>query len=121
MKEKKLTSNFLLLVVTILNTGKEDGGLVGEDQAVLVQVSITGIQNGVEHALVEKEVAHPLGDDDINLGEWKLNLLHLALDQCDLVGKAVDLDDLTSLEDDGGHVDTDNMLGASLSGEPIMP
>lgn len=115
---QELTANLLLLVVAILNTGEEDGGLVGEDEAVLLEVGVSGIENGVEHGLVEEEVSHPLRDDDVNLGEGELNLLHLALEQGDLIGQAVDLDDLTGLEDDGGHVDTDDMLGASLGGEP---
>ena len=84
-REKKLTINLLLLVVAVLDTGKEDGGLVGEDQAVLNQVLVSGVQDRVQHAFVEEEVAHPLGDDDINLRERQLNLLHLALDQGDLV------------------------------------
>jgi hypothetical protein len=113
-----LTSNLLVLVVAILDTGGVDDGLVGEDETVLDQVAVTGVQDGVEHGLVEKEVAHPLGDDDVDLGEGELDLLHLALDQGDLVGHAVRLDDLTGLEDDGRHVDTNDVLGAGLDGEP---
>lgn len=114
----KLTSNLLLLVVAILDTGKEDGGLVGEDETILLEVLVTGIKNSVQHALVEEEIAHPLGDDDVHLGERKLNFLHLALDQGDLVREPVDLDNLTSLEDDGRHVDADDVLGTGLGGEP---
>ncbi|KAI6770566.1 hypothetical protein HG530_005195 [Fusarium avenaceum] len=116
---KLLTLNLVLLVVAILDTGKENGGLVGEDETVLVKVGVTGVENGVEHGLVEKEVSHPFGDDNINLGEGKLDLLHLALEKGDLVGETVDLDDLTGLEDDGGHVHTDNMLSTGLGGEPV--
>jgi hypothetical protein len=115
----KRTANLVLLVVTILDTSHEDGGLVGEDKAlaVLAEVAVTRPQDGVKHALVEKEVAHPLGDDDIDLGERQLNLLHLALEKGDLVGEAVHLNDLAGLDDDGGHVDADNVLCASLGGE----
>lgn len=80
-----LTSNLLVLVVTILDTSNKDGGLVREDQAILLQVLVTGVQDCVKHRLVEKKVAHPLRDDDIDLGEGNLNLLHLALDQGNLV------------------------------------
>ena len=113
------TANLVLLVVAVLNTSHEDGGLVGEDQtlAVLAEVAVTGPQDGVKHALVEEEVAHPLGDDNINLGERQLDLLHLALKQGNLVREAVHLDDLPGLDDDGGHVDTDNVLCAGLGGE----
>jgi hypothetical protein len=116
---EKRTANLVLLVVAVFDTGHEDGGLVGEDKtlAVLAEVAVTRPQNGVHHALVEEEVAHPLGDDDVNLGERQLDLLHLALQEGDLVGQTVDLDDLPGLHNDGGHVDTDNVLCAGLGGE----
>lgn len=113
------TANLLILVVTVLDAGNEDGSLVGEDETVVNEVTVTGVEDGVQHGLVEKEVAHPLGDNDIDLGEGELDLLHLALDQGDLVGEAVDLDDLAGLEDDGGHVNTNNVLSASLGGKPV--
>ena len=118
-EQKEPTANLVLLVVAVLNTSHEDGSLVREDEtlAVLAEVAVTGPQNGVHHALVEEEVAHPLGDDDVDLRERQLDLLHLALQEGDLVGQAVDLDDLASLDDDGGHVDTDNVLCAGLGGE----
>jgi hypothetical protein len=31
------------------------------------EISISGVQNGVEHALEEQEVAHPLGHKDVEL------------------------------------------------------
>lgn len=96
-----LTSNLLVLVVAILNSGEIDGGLVGEDQAALLQVTVTGVQDSIQHRLVEKEITHPLGDDNINLRERKFNLLHLSLDQGDLIGEAIDLDDLAGLENNG--------------------
>jgi len=115
----KLTSNLLLLVVTVLDTGDKDGGLVGEDETALLEVTVTGPQDSVQHALVQQEVAHPLGDDDVDLGEGKNNLLHLALKKSDLVAQAVNLDDLLCLVDDGRHVNTNDVLGAGLCGEPV--
>lgn len=111
-------SDLLVLVVSILNTGNEDGGLVREDQTTWNKVLVTGPEDGVQHGLVEKEVSHPLGDDDINLWEWEDNVLHLSLEKGDLVGKTIDLNDLLGLDNDGGHVNTDNVLCASLCGEP---
>lgn len=118
-EREKHTANLVLLVVAVLNTSHEDGGLVGEDKtlAVLAEVAVTGPQNGVKHALVEEEVAHPLGDDDIDLGERQLDLLHLALEQGDLVRETVHFDDLPGLDDDGGHVNANNVLCAGLGGE----
>lgn len=114
-----LTANLLVLVVAILDTGHKDSGLVGEDEAILLEVPVARVQDRVQHGLVQQEVPHPLGDDDVDLGEGDLNLLHLALDQGDLVLQAVDLDDLAGLENDGGHVDADNVLRAGLGGEPM--
>lgn len=115
-----LTLDLLILVLAVLNTGKEDGGLVGEDETILLEIGVSGVENGVEHGLVEKEVAHPLRDDDVDLGKGKLNLLHLALEKSDLVGETVGGDDFTSLEDDGRHIDTNNVLSTSLGGEPVV-
>jgi hypothetical protein len=116
---EKRTANLVLFVIAVLNTSHEDGGLVRENKtlAVLAKVAVTRPQDGVKHALVEKEVAHPLGDNDVNLGERQLDLLHLALQEGDLVRQAVHLDDLPSLDNDGGHVNSDNVLCAGLGGE----
>lgn len=114
-----LTSNLIILVIAILNTSNIHGGLIGEDQTTGVEVGVTGVENGIQHGLVEKEVTHPLGDDDINLGERKVNFLHLALEKSDLIGQSVDIDNLTGLLDDGGHIDTNDVLCASTGSKPI--
>lgn len=113
------TADLVLLVVAILDTSHEDGGLVGENEtlAILAEVAVTGPKDGVKHGLVEEEVSHPLRDDDVDLRERKLYLLHLALQKGDLVRQAVHLNDLPGLDNDGGHVNTDNVLCASLGGE----
>jgi hypothetical protein len=115
----RLTVDLLLLVVAILDTGDENGGLVGEDETTLLEVAIASPQDSVQHGLVEQEVAHPLGDDDVDLGEGKSNFLHLALEKSDLVAQAVDLDNLLCLVNDGRHVNTNDVLGASLCCEPV--
>ena len=112
--------DLLVLVVSVLDSGNEDGGLVWEDQAAWNKVLVTGPEDGIQHRLVEEEVTHPLRDDDVDLWEWEDNVLHLALEKGDLVGKTVDLDDLLGLDNDGGHVDTDNVLCASLGGKPMQ-
>lgn len=117
-KNARLTVDLLLLVVAILDTGNKDGGLVREDEATLLEVAVTSPQDSVQHGFVEQEVAHPLGDDDVDLGERKSDFLHLALEKSDLVAQAVDLDNLLCLVNDGRHVDTNNVLGASLCCEP---
>jgi hypothetical protein len=116
----ELTSNLLLLVVTVFDAGHEDGGLVREDQAVLDQVLVTRVQDSVQHGFVEEEVAHPLGYYDVDLVEGEHDLLHLALQQRDLVRHAVGLDNLARLLDDGRHVDANDVLCAGLDGEPVV-
>lgn len=48
------------------------------------QPFVASDEHCVQHGLVDEEVAHPLGDDDVNLGHGELNLLHLSSDQGDL-------------------------------------
>ena len=115
---RKRTSNLLLFVFSVLNTSGVDDGLVGENETVLLEVPVARPQNGVQHALVQKEVTHPLGDDDVDLWEWQLNLLHLTLQKSDLVLHTVDLDNLLCLFDDGRVVYCDDVLCAGLDGEP---
>lgn len=119
-REKQLTSNLVILVIAILNTSKVHRRLIWEDLSVRRQVSIARIQDGVQHALIQQEVTHPLGNDDINLVKRQFDLLHLALEQGDLVSHAVHGDDLLGLLDDRGHVDADDVLGASAASEPIL-
>lgn len=80
----RLTANLLFLVVTVLDAGHEDGGFVRKDQTSRGQVTVSSKQDGVKHALVQKEVAHPLGDDDINFVERQLDLFHFTLKKSDL-------------------------------------
>ena len=83
---RRLTIYLLLLIVLIFNGSKEHGSLVREDEAILLEVFITGDEDGIEHGLVEQEVAHPFRDDDVKLIEGKLDFFELALDKGDLCG-----------------------------------
>lgn len=42
------------------------------------------------------------------------------MEEGDLVREAVDVNNLLGLLDDGGHIDTNHMLGTSASGEPFI-
>jgi hypothetical protein len=114
-----LTSNLIILVIAILNTSNVHSGLIGEDQTTGVEVGVTGVEHSVQHGLVQKEVTHPLGDNDINLRERKVNFLHLALEKSNLIGQSIDVDDLTGLLDDRGHIDTNDVLCASTGSKPV--
>lgn len=80
-----LTANFVILVLAVLDCSHIHGGLVRKDLPTRDKIGITSIKNGVQHALVKEEVAHPLRDDNIYLRKGKLNLLHLALEEGDPV------------------------------------
>lgn len=95
-------------------------GLVWEDESSWGEVLVSGLENGVQHGFVEKEVSHPFRDDDIDLVNWQHDILQLSLDQGDLVVQSVDVYNLASLLNDGGHVDGVNMLCTGLSGEPVQ-
>lgn len=43
------------------------------------QPLVPGVDDSVEHGLVEQAVTHPLRDDDVYMIHWKLHLLHLTL------------------------------------------
>lgn len=117
----ELTSDLIILVLAILDTGNVDGSLVRENLSTGSKVSITGIENSVQHALVKKEITHPLGHDNVNLRERKGHLFHLSLQESDLIGHTVHGNDLTSLFDDGRHVNANNVFCAGTDGEPNKP
>ena len=95
-----LTSNLVVFVLAILDSSHVHGGLVGEDLATGNKVTVASVKDGVQHALIEKEIAHPLRDDDIDLRVRKDDLFHLALKKGDLVGQTVGRNDLTGLLND---------------------
>ena len=51
-------------------------------KTVTYQPLVSGIDDGVQHRLIEEAVAHPLWDDDVDLLYWKFHLLHLPFDDC---------------------------------------
>ncbi len=61
------------------------------------QPLVASIDDSLKHVLVQEEIAHPLGNDDVNLVHWKLDLLDLSLDHGDLVFKAINSNDLPCL------------------------
>lgn len=79
----KLTVDLLLLIIRIFNSGEVQGGFVGEDQTVLLQVLVSCKQDGVEHGLVQQEVAHPFGDDDVEFVNGQNGFLEFTLDERD--------------------------------------
>lgn len=121
MHARELTSDLVVLVLAIFDSSQVHGSLVGEDLATGNKVAVAGVENSVQHALIEEEVTHPLGDDDINLGVREDNLFHFSLEESDLVRQAVASDNLLGLLDDRGHIHTDYVLSTSLSSKPVEP
>ena len=109
--------DLVILVLPVLDTGEVEGGLVGEHEASLSQPLVPGVEDCVEHGLVEEAVAHPLGDDDVHLGHRELYLLNLAPDDSDGVAQVVVRYDLLGVVHDTAHVHTDDLGGTGLGGE----
>ena len=57
--------------------------MIGEDKASGLKILVAGEQNGVEHGLVQQEVAHPLRDDDVELLDGEHSFFEFALDEGD--------------------------------------
>lgn len=51
----------------------------GDHKPVGGQVMIARPENRVQHGFVEKTVAHPLGDNNINFGDWEGHFFNFSL------------------------------------------
>jgi len=77
-----------VLLLVVLDARDLHDGLVREHEAVRYQEAVARSQHGVEHGLLDQELAHPLGDDDVDLLLWSGQLLEvfdLSLHHVDLV------------------------------------
>jgi len=111
--------DLVILVLPVLNPTHIKCGFVWEHQPTLGQPLIPGVQHGVEHGLVEQAVAHPLGDDDVNLvhPSRQLDLLHLPPDDGDCVTQAIILDNLLGMVHYRTHIHSNNLGSSSFSSE----
>ena len=62
-----LPVDFVVLVLPVLNAAHVESSSVREHQTVGRQPLVPGVEDGVQHGLVEEAVAHPLGDNDVHL------------------------------------------------------
>jgi hypothetical protein len=60
--------------------------MVREDESSRLEVAVTGFEHGIQHRLVKEEVAHPFGNNDIELLYWQLRILQFSLDEGDSWG-----------------------------------
>lgn len=80
-REVRRTVNLLLFVILVFNGSNEDIRVVRENKAFWFEILVAREENGVKHGLVKKEVAHPFGNDDVELLYWKLNVFKFSLHQ----------------------------------------
>jgi len=109
--------DLVVLVLSVLDGRDVEGGAVGEHEAVGGQPLVSGVENGVQHGLVEEAVAHPLGDDDVDLFHGQFDVLHFAADHGDFVRKVIGVDNLLSRFNDSGHVDAVHVGSAGFGSE----
>lgn len=57
--------------------------MIREDESSWLEVFVPSEEDGVEHGLVRQEVAHPFGYDEVELLDWKLDVLEFALHESD--------------------------------------
>ena len=76
---------FLVVVGLVIEECDVHLGPVGHEYAAGPQPLVARVDDRVEHGLVEQEVAHPLGDDDVDLLHRQLDLLHQSVEDGDLV------------------------------------
>jgi len=107
--------NLLVFIFFIFDSSKIYSGSVREDHSSRFQVLVAGNEDGIEHRLVQKEVAHPFADDDIEFFDGEVDFFEFALDEGDGVRKAIGLDNFLCLVNDVGHVDANNVLRTGLS------
>jgi len=69
------TIDFLLLVFLVLDRGDVQRCMVRKDKPSRLKVPVTGFEHGIQHRLVKEEVAHPFGNNDIELLYWQLRIL----------------------------------------------
>ena len=92
------------------------GTFVRKDNSVRLEPFVTSIDDTAEHGFVHEEIAHPFANEDVDLlGDF--DLFDLALNEGDLIGHAICLDDFASLVDDGSAFDGIDVFSASLDCE----
>jgi len=70
-------------VVSIAQKAK--GAAVGQDYAIGVKVMLAGIDNAVQHGLVQQKIAHPFGNYDVVFGLWQISVLQSSLNQLNIL------------------------------------
>ncbi len=77
------TIDLLVLVVLVLDGGKEKGRVVREYKAILFEILIPSQKNRVKHRFVEKKIAHPFRYYDIELSDGQGCFFKFSLDEGD--------------------------------------
>ena len=109
--------DFVLIEALVVHGGQVERGAVREHHSVGLHPLVARVQHGVQHGLVEHEVAHPLGNDDVHALDRQRDFLAFALDHGDAVGEAVAFDDVARVLCNVSLFDRVDVLGPGLGRE----
>eukprot|EP00636_Phaeomonas_parva_P000135 CAMPEP_0118867778 /NCGR_PEP_ID=MMETSP1163-20130328/11251_1 /TAXON_ID=124430 /ORGANISM="Phaeomonas parva, Strain CCMP2877" /LENGTH=1045 /DNA_ID=CAMNT_0006802227 /DNA_START=145 /DNA_END=3281 /DNA_ORIENTATION=+ len=114
--------DLLIHVLAVFDAANVERSGIGQQQPVVDEPAIPGVDDGVQHGLIEQEVPHPLADDAVHLGDpvrqlVVRDLLALLLQHRNLVRKAVRGDDLPRLVSDAAALNGNHVRRAGARGE----
>ena len=75
--------------VVVIHSNQTHVTVVRQQVSTRSEVAITCPQHSVKHGFEEQEVAHPLGNDDVNTFERKLHVFHATFQQSDTIAQTV--------------------------------
>lgn len=65
-------------VVRVCEGGDVQRHVRWDHQAMRSEIAIACPKDGVEHRFVKKTIAHPFGDDYVNLGNWERHVFNFS-------------------------------------------
>jgi hypothetical protein len=77
------TIDLFLLVILVFDGSEEERCGIWENEPSQFEILVSCKKHGVEHGLVEQEVSHPFGDDDVELLHGEFGFFEFSLDKGD--------------------------------------
>eukprot|EP00128_Syssomonas_multiformis_P011372 Colp12_sorted_trinity150504_noHs@31065 len=109
--------DLVFFVVGVFDGTQVHGCFIRIDETTRVQPLIPCEQDCVEHRFVQKGIAHPLADDDINFLNWEGNFLNFPSDEGYNISETIDTNNLPGLLNDACTINTDDFRRTSLGGK----